>query len=105
MHHYKRYRFPAEIIAYAMWLHFRFPLSLRYVEDLLAERGIEVWFQTVSEWASKFGREFACHIRSRSKGGFPERLGRAKLRLSPSHYSDVAFGAGSRPSAFGGEAR
>ena len=38
--HFKRHRFPAEIIAHAVWLYFRFPLSLRDVEDLLAERGI-----------------------------------------------------------------
>lgn len=50
--HY-RYRFPAEIIAHAVWLYDRFPLSLRDVEDLLAERGIDVSFQTVSgRWGS-----------------------------------------------------
>ena len=38
--HFRRHRFPAEIIAHAVWLYFRFPLSLRDVEDLLAERGI-----------------------------------------------------------------
>lgn len=47
---YKRHRFPAEIIAHAVWLYYRFPLSLRDIEDLLAERGIAVSFQTVSEW-------------------------------------------------------
>jgi putative transposase len=45
---YKRHRFPAEIITHAVWLYFRFPLSLRHVEDLLAVRGIEVSFQTVA---------------------------------------------------------
>ncbi len=58
-HRYKRHRFPAEIIAHAVWLYYRFPLSLRDVEDLLAERGIDVSFQTVSEWAAKLGRKFA----------------------------------------------
>lgn len=52
---YKRHRFPAEIIAHAVWLYYRFPLSLRDIEDLLAERGIAVSFQTVSEWTTKFG--------------------------------------------------
>ena len=47
--HFRRHRFPAEIIARAVWLYYRFPLSLRDVEDLLAERGINVSFQTVSE--------------------------------------------------------
>ncbi len=45
--HFKRHRFPAEIIAHAVWLYYRFSLSLRDVEDLLAERGINVSFQTV----------------------------------------------------------
>jgi putative transposase len=62
---YKRHRFPAEIIAHAVWLHFRFPLSLRHVEDLRAERGIEVSFQTVAEWAAKFRRDYARSIRRR----------------------------------------
>lgn len=46
---YKRHRFAIEILTHAVWLYFRFPLSLRHVEDLLAERRIEVSFQTVSE--------------------------------------------------------
>jgi putative transposase len=44
---YRRHRFPAEIIAHAVWLYFRFPLSLRMVEDLLAARGIMVSHQTI----------------------------------------------------------
>ncbi len=71
--HFKRHRFPAEIIAHAVWLYYRFPLSLRDVEDLLAERGIEVSFQTVSEWAVKFGLEFARKLRRRSRGNFTDR--------------------------------
>jgi hypothetical protein len=70
---YKRHRFPAEIISHAMWLYFRFPLSLRHVEDLLAERGIEVSFQTVAEWAVKLGAEYARRIRRLSKGGFADK--------------------------------
>ena len=65
---YRRHRFPAEIIAHAVWLYFRFPLSLRMVEDLLAARGIAVSHQTVRLWAEKFGRAFANEIRSRSSG-------------------------------------
>lgn len=56
---YRRHRFPAEIIGHAVWLYYRFPLSLRDVEDLLAERGIDVSFQTVCEWTAKFGRQLA----------------------------------------------
>ena len=69
-HRYKRHRFPAEIIAHAIWLYYRFPLSLHYVEDLLAECGIDVSFQTISEWVAKFGSEFATSLRRRSKRGF-----------------------------------
>ena len=65
---YRRRRFPAEIIAHAVWLYFRFPLSLRMVEDLLAARGIIVSHQTVRLWAEKFGRHFAKDIRRRSSG-------------------------------------
>lgn len=51
---YCGHRFPAEIIAHAVWLYFRFPLSLRDVEDLLAERGIIDSHLTVRFWAEKF---------------------------------------------------
>ena len=68
---YTRHCFPAEVIAHAVWLYFRFPLSLRHVEDLLAARGIEVSFQTVAEWAGKFGGEYA--IRRMSKGAFADK--------------------------------
>jgi len=71
--HLKRHRFPVEIIAHAVWLYYRFPLSLRDVEDLLAERGIDVSFQTVSEWAAKFGLKFAHQIRRRSRGHFADK--------------------------------
>ena len=70
---YKRHRFPAEVIAHAVWLYFRLPLSLRHVEDLLAARGIEVSFQTVAEWAGKFGGEYARRIRRMSKGAFADK--------------------------------
>ncbi|QNQ64424.1 IS6 family transposase (plasmid) [Brucella sp. 6810] len=71
--HFRRHRFPAEIIAHAVWLYYRFPLSFRDVEDLLAERGIEVSFQTVSEWAAKFGLEFAHQLRRNSRGHFADK--------------------------------
>ncbi|MFB4374913.1 IS6 family transposase [Agrobacterium sp. CR_3] len=71
--HFRRHRFPAAIIAHAVWLYYRFPLSFRDVEDLLAERGIEVSFQTVSEWAAKFGLKFAHQLRRRWRGQFADR--------------------------------
>jgi putative transposase len=65
---YRRHRFPGEVIAHAVWLYFRFPLSLRMVEDMLAARGIIVTHQTIRLWAEKFGRHFANDIRRRSVG-------------------------------------
>lgn len=65
---YRRHRFPAEVIARAVWLYFRLPLSLRMVEDMLAARGIIVTRQTIRLWAGKFGRHFANDIRRRSAG-------------------------------------
>ena len=65
---YRRHRFPAEVIAHAVWLYLRFPLSLRMVEDLLAARGIIVSHQTVRLWVEKSGRHFAGEIRRRSAG-------------------------------------
>jgi putative transposase len=62
---YTRHRFPAEVISYAVWLYFRFPLSLRMVEEMLAARGIEVSHETVRQWATKFGQSFANQIRRR----------------------------------------
>ena len=56
---YKRHRFPPAIIAHAVWLYFRFPLSLRLVEEMLLERGIVVSYETVRRWAMKFGRNYA----------------------------------------------
>jgi putative transposase len=60
-----RHRFPAEVISHAVWLYFRFPLSLRMVEETLAARGIEVSHETVRQWALKFGQQFAAQIRRR----------------------------------------
>jgi transposase-like protein len=51
---YKRHRFPPQIIAHAVWLYFRFPLSLRLVEEMLLERGIVVSYETVRRWALKW---------------------------------------------------
>ena len=52
---YKGFRFPPEIISHAVWLYFRFSLSFRDVEELLAQRGIVVTYETVRQWCLKFG--------------------------------------------------
>ena len=56
---YAGYRYPAELISYAVWLYFRFPLSLRMVGETLAARGILVTYETIRQWGLKFGQEFA----------------------------------------------
>ena len=60
------YRYPAEVIVTAVWLYFRFPLSLRMVEEMLAARGITVSYETVRQWGRKFGREIAGRLRRRA---------------------------------------
>jgi putative transposase len=62
---YARHRFPAEVINHAVWLYFRFSLSLRMVEEMLAARGILVSHETVRQWALKFGQDFANQIHRR----------------------------------------
>src|ERR671939_1910501 len=62
---YAGHRFPPEIISQAVWLYFRFPLSLRMVEEMLAARGIIVSHESVRQWARKFGQDFANRIRRR----------------------------------------
>ena len=62
---YARHRFSPAIIQHAVWLYFRFALSYRDVEDMLAERGIDVSYETVRRWVLKFGRIYAQQIRRR----------------------------------------
>ncbi|MFG6664826.1 IS6 family transposase [Sulfitobacter sp. 916] len=63
----KSYRFPREVVAYAVWVYHRFALSTVDVEDLLAERGVTVSRETVRKWVNRFGRHFAdCIKRDRS---------------------------------------
>ena len=62
---YKRHRFPPQIIAHAVWLYFRFALSYRDVEELLAERGVIVTYETVRQWCRKFGQTYANALRRR----------------------------------------
>jgi putative transposase len=65
---YKRYRFPSEIIQYAVWLYHRYNLSHRDIEDLLAERGITVSYESVRLWCNKFGPQYTKRLRCRHQG-------------------------------------
>jgi len=62
---YARHQFPPAIIRHAVWLYLRFTLSFRDVEELLAERGIEVSYESVRRWVRKFGPVFARELRRR----------------------------------------
>ena len=62
---YRGYRFPPEIISHAVWLYHRFSLSFRDVEDLLAERGITVTYETIRQWCLTFGIDYVRRLRSR----------------------------------------
>jgi transposase-like protein len=62
---YRGYRYPAEIITYAVWLYYRFSLSLRDVEELLDERGVTVTYETIRAWCAKFGPSYAAGLRQR----------------------------------------
>jgi putative transposase len=63
---YHRRRFPAEIISHCVWLYFRFCLSYRDVEEIMAERGVAVTYETIRDWSQKFGGTYAKRLRSRA---------------------------------------
>lgn len=60
---FKRHRFPPAVIRHAVWLYFRFTLSFRDVEELLAERGIDVSYETIRCWTIKFGPQIARNLK------------------------------------------
>ena len=62
---FKRHRFPADVVRHAVWLYFRFSLSFRDVEELLAQRGIDVSYETIRCWTIKFGPLIARRLKKR----------------------------------------
>jgi putative transposase len=68
MNTYKRHRFPPDIISYAVWLYYRFNLSHRDIEDLLAERGITVSREAIRLWCIKFGALYARRLKRKHRG-------------------------------------
>src|SRR5210317_984260 len=65
---YKRHRFPPDIISYAVWLYYRFNLSHRDIEDLLAERGIIVTRESIRLWCIKFGAIYSRRLKQKHRG-------------------------------------
>src|SRR5215471_4089241 len=76
---YHGYRFPPEIISYCVWLYFRFSVSFRDIEELMAERGVTVTYESIRAWCYKFGRDYAKRIRAR------------RGKLSDTWYLDEMF--------------
>jgi transposase-like protein len=76
---YKRHRFPPEVIQHAVWLYFRFTLSFRDVEDLLAERGLDVSYESIRYWVLKFGKQYA------------QKIDRKRPRPSGQRHLDEVF--------------
>src|SRR5690242_13673446 len=80
---YAGHRFPPEVIGHAAWLHFRFPLGPRMVEELLAARGITVSHETVRQWGLEFGQGFANAIRRRlPRAGDRWHLDEVQIRIA-----------------------
>ena len=76
---YHGYRFPAEIISHAVWLYHRFGLSFRDTEDLLAQRGVTVTYETIRQWCQRFGPVYA------------RRLWRRRGRMGDTWHLDELF--------------
>jgi putative transposase len=62
---YRGFRYPAEIISHCVWLCYRFPLSFREVQEMMAERGVIVSYETIRQWCQKFGQTYANGLRRR----------------------------------------
>src|SRR5207247_7657519 len=94
---YAGYRFPPEIIQHAIWLYLRFTLSFRDVEELLAERGIDVSHETIRRWVAVFGPMIARRLRAMG----PKRIrrGTSMRCLSPSVARECICGEPSMPKA------
>jgi len=63
---YRGYRYPPEVISYAVWLYYRFTLSFRDIEDLLAERGVMVSYESIRLWCQEVGPVYARRLRKRA---------------------------------------
>jgi putative transposase len=78
----KGFRFPRSVISYAVWAYHRFALSLRDVEDLLAERGVIVSYESVRVWCQRFGTQVASSIR-RDRPARPTNGTSTRVKAAP----------------------
>jgi transposase-like protein len=84
---YKGYRFPSEITSHAVWLYFRFSFSFRDVEELLAQRGIVITYETVRQWCLTFGQSSANELRRRPRCGDKWHLDEVVLTIRGKNIS------------------
>ncbi|WP_040449036.1 IS6 family transposase, partial [Ktedonobacter racemifer] len=85
---YKGYRFPSEIISHCIWLYFRFSLSFRDIEEIMAERGVALTYETIRQWCLKFGQMYAHELKRRHpKPGDKWHLDEVFLKINgKQHY-------------------
>ena len=84
---YRGYRFPAEIISHAVWLYYRFALSHRDVEELLAERGVQVSYEAIRLWCRRFGATYAAELRRRrTRAADKWHLDEVQLKIRGKRY-------------------
>jgi putative transposase len=94
---YRGYRYPAAVISHAVWLYYRFHLSLRDVEELLAERGVAVTYETIRAWCARFGPSYAAGLRRRrARSGDKWHLDEVLLRIKSKRHWAVAGGRPAR---------
>ena len=82
---YKRHRFPSQIIAHVVWLYARFNLSLREVEEMMLERGVDVSCETIRHWTVKFGPLIA-HVLRRPRPGDGWHLDEVVVKIAGRSY-------------------
>lgn len=84
---YRGFRYPAEIISHVVWLYFRFALSFRDIEELMASRGIIVTYETIRQWTLKFGQQYANELRRRQpQRGEKWHLDEVVLTIKGKHH-------------------
>ncbi|GAB2806808.1 hypothetical protein GCM10027073_44400 [Streptomyces chlorus] len=80
---YKGFRYPAEIISHVVWLYHRLPLSFREVEELLLARGTIVSHETIRQWCTRFGPQYAAGLRrGRPQAGDKWHLDEVYLKIN-----------------------
>jgi len=84
---YRGFRYPREIISHVVWLYFRFSLSFRDVEELMASRGIVVTYETIRQWTLRFGQQYANELRRRQpRRGDKWHLDEVVLTIKGKHH-------------------